>query len=181
MTTTREEKLEAALKTADLTIKSLLEVMATPDMQQCCDGRMCGCMGSTIYQEAEHYARQDIALIDAALSTPATETQSAADTRVVTVAQLERWREEWAQTLTLAQRGGGHGLAFDDDRRALDEIRTIIGTATPAPSDKIAEAARIINAYDAANPFRTADMHPALCHCNRCAIDWLRELAGKGE
>lgn len=64
----------------------------------------------------------------------------------------------------------------------------IIGTAAPAPSDKIAEAAQdktaaelVIDAYDAANPFRQADMHPALCHCNRCAIDWLRALAGKGE
>jgi len=59
---------------------------------------------------------------------------------------------------------------------------------TPAPSDKTAEAAQdktaaelVIDAYDAANPFRQADMHPALCHCNRCAIDWLRALAGKGE
>lgn len=67
-------------------------------------------------------------------------------------------------------------------------IRAIIGTATPAPSDKIAEAAQdktaaelVIDAYDAANPFRQADMHPALCHCNRCAIDWMRALAGKGE
>ena len=58
-----------------------------------------------------------------------------------------------------------------------------------APSDKIAEAAdmdvfgarRVIDAYDMANPMRTADMHPAACHCHRCAIDWLRALAGKGE
>lgn len=61
-------------------------------------------------------------------------------------------------------------------------------TAIPAQPDKIAEAARdktaaelVIDAYDAANPFRQADMHPALCHCNRCAIDWMRALAGKGE
>ena len=62
-------------------------------------------------------------------------------------------------------------------------------SAITAPSDKIAEAAdmdvfgarRVIDAYDMANPMRTADMHPAACHCHRCAIDWLRALAGKGE
>ena len=47
----------------------------------------------------------------------------------MTVAQLERWSWE---------------VPTDVSR---DEIRVIIGTATPAPSDKIAEAARA--AHDA--------------------------------
>jgi len=51
--------------------------------------------------------------------------QPAADTRVVTVEQLQRW-----------------GDNFHAHTRSGKEIRAIIGNATPAPSDKIAEAAR---------------------------------------
>ena len=49
------------------------------------------------------------------------------DTRVVTTAQLIRWIE-------LADLGSV--------ATPINEIRAIIGTATPAPSDKIADAAR---------------------------------------
>jgi hypothetical protein len=110
-----------------------------------------------------------VAFYNALAARPA--PQPAADTRVVTVAQLERWRQISGSTFNALP--------------VAQEIRAIIGTA---PSDKIAEAARdktaaelVIDAYDAANLFREADMHPALCHCNRCAIDWMRALAGKGE
>ena len=66
----RADALREALENAATTIKNLLEVMATPDQQQCCDGWMCGCMGSTVYQEAEYYALQDVAAITALLATP---------------------------------------------------------------------------------------------------------------
>ena len=111
-------------------------------------------------------------IIQALAARPA--PQPAADTRVVTDAMIVKI---WG----LAQQ-------YDPDEMFIELVRAIIGTATPSPSDKIAEAAQdktaaelVIDAYDAANPFRQADMHPALCHCNRCAIDWLRALAGKGE
>jgi len=39
----------------------LLNVYSGPDRALCCDGRDCTCMGSTRYQEAEHYARAAIA------------------------------------------------------------------------------------------------------------------------
>lgn len=42
-------------------LQNLLEVYSKPDRQMCCDGRECGCMGSTVYDEAEHYARAAIA------------------------------------------------------------------------------------------------------------------------
>lgn len=68
----RADALREALGNAATTIKNLVEVMATPDQQQCCDGRMCGCRGSTVYQEAEYCALQDVAaiaaLLDATLS-----------------------------------------------------------------------------------------------------------------
>jgi len=121
--------------------------------------------------------------------------QPAADTRVVAAAL---WREEAVNAGAPNSVAAGRTLAsFSEQSPELQArwtkfaacaIRAIIGTAAPAPSDKIAEAAQdktaaelVIDAYDAANPFRQADMHPALCHCNRCAIDWLRALAGKGE
>jgi len=65
----RADALREALGNAATTIKNLLEVMATPDQRQCCDGSMCGCMGSTVYQEAEYYALQDVAAIAALLDT----------------------------------------------------------------------------------------------------------------
>ena len=52
--------------------------------------------------------------------------QPAADTRVVSLEDLKNWRDRCAGALP----------------KVADEIRAIIGTATPAPSDKIAEAAR---------------------------------------
>lgn len=41
-------------------LSNLLQVYSEPDRRLCCDGRDCGCMGSTVYQEAEHYARKAI-------------------------------------------------------------------------------------------------------------------------
>lgn len=62
---------EAWLDTAILLqvhLSNLLAVYSEPDRQMCCDGRMCGCQGSTVYDEAEHYARA--ALVDAARILP---------------------------------------------------------------------------------------------------------------
>lgn len=42
-------------------LQDLLAVYSAPDRAMCCDGRDCGCMGATLYQEAEHYARAAIA------------------------------------------------------------------------------------------------------------------------
>lgn len=39
----------------------LLQAYSEPDRRLCCDGRDCGCMGSTVHQQAEHYARLVIA------------------------------------------------------------------------------------------------------------------------
>ena len=117
--------------------------------------------------------------VDAALSTPATEPQPAADTRVVTVETLERWRAEiewWEQASGITSREG-------------EEIRAIIDNATPAPSDKIVEAALE----------RTARYLREYQMQGRITVDWgkvpksqrkkwfdladvaLRALAGKGE
>jgi hypothetical protein len=42
-------------------LKDMLEAYSKPDQQICCDGHHCGCMGSTVQQMAEHYAREAIA------------------------------------------------------------------------------------------------------------------------
>ncbi|NSZ73300.1 hypothetical protein G6L74_06025 [Agrobacterium tumefaciens] len=44
-----------------LALQELLEAYSKPDERLCCDGRDCGCMGSTVHQQAEHYARVAIA------------------------------------------------------------------------------------------------------------------------
>lgn len=44
-----------------LALNELLEAYSKPDERLCCDGRDCGCMGSTVHQQAEHYARAAIA------------------------------------------------------------------------------------------------------------------------
>lgn len=44
-----------------LSLQGLLEAYSKPDEPLCCDGRDCGCMGSTVHQQAEHYARAAIA------------------------------------------------------------------------------------------------------------------------
>ncbi|MBA8799198.1 hypothetical protein FHW77_002917 [Agrobacterium sp. RC10-4-1] len=44
-----------------LALQELLEAYSKPDERLCCDGRDCGCMGSTVHQQAEHYARAAIA------------------------------------------------------------------------------------------------------------------------
>lgn len=46
-------------------LKNLLEAYSKPDERLCCDGRDCGCRGSTAYQMAEHYARAAIAKAEA--------------------------------------------------------------------------------------------------------------------
>ena len=61
--------LEAQVKAADglaTMLENCLLVMQTPDQQMCCDGRECGCQGATVYQEADHYARQELAIFRAA-------------------------------------------------------------------------------------------------------------------
>ncbi|UXS24234.1 hypothetical protein [Agrobacterium tumefaciens] len=56
-------ELEAAAAIEDLvlSLQGLLEAYSKPDERLCCDGRDCGCMGSTVHQQAEHYARAAIA------------------------------------------------------------------------------------------------------------------------
>lgn len=41
-------------------LKELLLVYSRPDERLCCDGRDCGCMGSTYRQQAEFYANRAI-------------------------------------------------------------------------------------------------------------------------
>ena len=38
-------------------LTDLLDVYSKPDDRLCCDGRDCGCMGATVHQQAEYYAR----------------------------------------------------------------------------------------------------------------------------
>jgi hypothetical protein len=58
-------RLRESLTGAGVHIENLLSVMATPDTQMCCDGRMCGCQGATVYQEAEYFAREELRTIRA--------------------------------------------------------------------------------------------------------------------
>lgn len=46
----------------------------------------------------------------------------------------------------------------------------------PVYERKLNALTRIVDAYDAENPFRTADMHPADCKCLRCAVDDARAI-----
>jgi len=46
----------------------------------------------------------------------------------------------------------------------------------PVHERKLNALSRIVDAYDAANPIRTADMHPSRCKCLRCAIDEARDI-----
>ena len=41
-------------------LENLLDAYSKPDQRMCCSGYECGCMGSTIYDQAEHYARAAI-------------------------------------------------------------------------------------------------------------------------
>ena len=51
------EKLAALVRE----MENLLSVYSKPDRQMCCNGMHCGCQGSTVYQEAEHYANAALA------------------------------------------------------------------------------------------------------------------------
>lgn len=65
--------LEAQIAAADgiaTMLENVLSVMQTPDQRMCCDGRECGCQGSTVYQEAEFYARQELAAYRATKGEP---------------------------------------------------------------------------------------------------------------
>jgi hypothetical protein len=67
--TARITQLEAVVAAGDglvTMLENCLELMKTPDNQQCCDGHECGCLGATVYQEAEFYARQELATYRAA-------------------------------------------------------------------------------------------------------------------
>ena len=49
--------LEAQVEGMRVALEELLHAYSEPDRRLCCDGRDCGCMGSTVHQQAEHYAR----------------------------------------------------------------------------------------------------------------------------
>lgn len=54
-------RLIAAAPDLLVALYELLHAYSEPDRRLCCDGRDCGCMGSTVHQQAEHYARAAIA------------------------------------------------------------------------------------------------------------------------
>ena len=89
------------------------------------------------------------------------------DTRVVTTAQLIRWIE-------LADLGSV--------ATPINEIRAIIGTATPAPSDKIAEAARVPEVAVVISVLRSIKKTWVLPSADQLAMAAaLAPFAGKGE
>lgn len=55
------ERVRAAAPDLLEALKELLATYAEPNQAICCDGRECGCMGASVYQQAEHYARAAIA------------------------------------------------------------------------------------------------------------------------
>lgn len=56
-----DTRLAAAAPDLLTALGALLSVYSGPDRAVCCDGRDCGCMGASAYQEAEYYARAAIA------------------------------------------------------------------------------------------------------------------------
>lgn len=56
-----DARLIAASPDMLVALQDLLLAYSEPDQSLCCDGRDCGCMGSTVRQQAEHYARRAIA------------------------------------------------------------------------------------------------------------------------
>lgn len=54
-------RLVAAAPELLLSLEELLNAYSKSDESLCCDGRDCGCMGSTVHQQAEHYARVAVA------------------------------------------------------------------------------------------------------------------------
>lgn len=42
-------------------LENLIDAYSRPDDRICCSGAGCGCMGATLHQQAEHYAKAAIA------------------------------------------------------------------------------------------------------------------------
>lgn len=49
-------RLIAAAPELLVALRNLLSAYEKPDQLICCNGHECGCMGFSVYQEAEHYA-----------------------------------------------------------------------------------------------------------------------------
>lgn len=77
------------------------------------------------------------------------------------------------------------GDALGSDRASTDTSPGITaGAVDPAAirAEALREACKAaIEAYDKANPFRTADCHSDGCHCFRCRMDAMRALINKEE
>jgi len=121
MTTTREAAMEAALREAGDVIQSY---HSTTGIDLGDASRM------------PFYA-DTIAKIDAALSTPATEPQG-----YVEGLGLKRIVEEVDGAMRHGTWRDAHGMRLKDTPEWVAFYNAIIGNATPATSDKIAEAAR---------------------------------------
>ena len=78
-------------------------------------------------------------------------------------AQLAEAREQRDRAIALAEK------AQDRLIEAMDRV------------DEARDKARsVADAYDRANPMRTADIHRDGCDCLRCAVDAIRAMKGEG-
>ena len=80
----------------------------------------------------------------------------------------KRWPDYWDLCLQCRYAGLDHVADFIHELYAEREL--------------LREALKwVVNAYDEANPMRTANMHHADCKCLRCATDNARAALKEGE
>lgn len=97
-------------------------------------------------------------------------------------APAQHWEttmDDLVKALRSGEQADMDGTLVKVSRQACEEAADAIESLQAQLAEARDKARSVADAYDRANPMRTADIHRDGCDCLRCAVDAIRAMKGE--